>query len=375
MNVLHLRASNFYGGPERQLHYHALRARYSEFGLTVGSFSEKGREPEFLGILRKDGVATTLIGVRSPYDPEAIGRLREYLRKSEVKILCTHDYRTHTIGFLAKRGTGSKWVAFSRGWTAENLKVRIYHLIERIIVRYADHIVAVSKTQKKKLSAWLIREDGISVVHNAVEPKMLSDAPVVDLRSRFGFPDGAVICISAGRFSREKGQAELARAAHLALQENDRLRFLLFGDGHDLEDVRREIARLGRQDRILCPGFEENLIGCLRDADIAINPSLSEGLPNVVLEAMALRRPVIATAVGGVPELITDGENGILVPAGDELAAARAILELAADHNRREKLGNSAYETVADGFSFEAQMGKLAEIYRLVGSAGTEAVS
>ncbi len=367
MNIFHLRASNFYGGPERQLHLHALQARESKFNVVIGSFNESGKRPEFLEVIGDDDIATYAFDVKNAYDPKAVRLLRGYLISNKIRILCTHDYRTHLIGFLASIGIDTKWIAFSRGWTAESLKVKIYHLLDKIIVRFSDHMVAVSGSQKNKLLRILVPAGKISVVHNAMEPDRIAAFPKIDLHTRFGFPEDSIICICGGRFSREKGHIYLVRAAALALEKNSSLRFVLFGDGPELGRVRKAIARRGLENHILCPGFERDLIGCLKGAEVLINPSLSEGLPNIVLEAMALRLPVIATMVGGVPELIIDGESGFLVPPADETALARAILRFFGGSENKNKIVSSAFEIIVSRFSFETQMQKLAGIYNLVG--------
>lgn len=367
MNILHLRASNFYGGPERQLHSHALRARESEVNMVIGSFKEHRKSPEFIDVIRNDGVTTHVFDVKNPYDPRAVKLLREYLIGNKIRILCTHDYRTHLIGFLATIAVDAKWIAFSRGWTAESLKVRAYHILDKIIVRFADHVVAVSGSQRIKLLRLLVPGRKISVIHNAIEPTGIAPIPKVDLHARFGFPEDSIICICGGRFSREKAHIYLVRAAALALEKNSSLRFVLFGDGPELERVRKAIVRKGLENHILCPGFERNLAGCLKGADVLVNPSLNEGMPNIVLEAMALRLPVIATAVGGVPELITDRESGFLVPPADEAALARAILRFISGAEDIDRIAGSAFKIIVERFSFETQMRKLAGLYDLVG--------
>ncbi len=363
MKILHLRASNFYGGPERQLHFHSLNTRGSEFDITIGSFSENGRTPQFLDVIAADGLATHTFPVKSAYDPAAISSLRKYLRDNMINILCTHDYRTHLIGFLAARGSNARWIVFSRGWTAENPKIKMFNLLDKIIVRFARHIVAVSDSQAKRLNRIFIPRNKISVVHNAIDPDKFKDHPPVDLKARFGFPADSVICISGGRFSPEKGQIFLAEAAVRAIGENRSLRFIIFGDGPQLEIIKNAVARLGQLSHIYCPGFESDLIGCLKGADMLVNPSLSEGLPNIVLEAMALMIPVVATGVGGVPELITDGQNGLLISPADIESLADAILRMAGQPDLRHKIRLAAHQTINERFSFEIQTDKLKKIY------------
>ncbi len=366
MNILHLRASNFYGGPERQLHFHARHAKDSDFSVIIGSFTEGGQSPQFLKVIAEDKIETCLFRVKNAYDPKAIGAIRNYLIKKDTCVLCTHDYRTHVIGWLATRRTKTKWVAFSRGWTRENIKMRLYHTIDKVIIRLADHIVAVSEAQKRRLTRLLIPEGKISVVRNAIEPEHLEGFEKVDLRTKYGFTSDTLVYVCAGRFSREKGQTYLVKAAATAIKEDPRLRFVLFGDGPDLDKIRSMITSFGYKDKILCPGFENNMVGCIKGTDALINPSLSEGLPNVVLEAMALGVPVVATAVGGVPEIITDRQTGYLVPPKDIPALAEGLLFMSNHRDQAEKFAKTALQFVRNNLTFDRQNRRLTAVYHQV---------
>jgi glycosyltransferase involved in cell wall biosynthesis len=364
MKILHLRASNFYGGPERQIHFHARLARQAGYQIIIGSFSEQGHGPEFLNIIAADNIDTHLFQVQSAYDFSAIGKLREYLKKNNIRILCTHDYRSHFIGFRATRDIRTGWAAFSRGWTKDTLRVRLYTLLEKSIIRFADHIVAVSGSQKRKLTKLFIPDTKITVAHNAVDYDFFKNVEPNDLRRQFNFPTDSIIVIAAGRFSREKGQRYLIKAAAAAIMKNRNLRFIIYGDGPDFDYIVSMIKKLDHEQYIKCPGFEKNLLKSLKGSDILVNPSLSEGLPNIVLEAMALGVPVIATAVGGVPELINNDINGILIPSSNSDAMASAIVRLAADLDRRNRLAGEGKSTITKEFTFEEQFAALNTVYR-----------
>ncbi len=371
MKILHLRASNFYGGPERQIHIHARLLKDSHHDITIGSFSEEGKAPEFLNTIMAEGLKTHLFRVKSAYDMAAIRLVREFIKNNEIEILCTHDYRTHIIGFWAIKGTGSKWMAFSRGWTMDTFRVRLYHLIDKIIIRFATHIVAVSASQKNRLVRLMTPASKISIVHNAIDSSSLADIELVDLRARYRFPGDAIIALAGGRFSREKGQAYLIEAAALAIKSNSRLRFIIYGEGPDFALIKEAIVRMKLSEIILCPGFEKNLLGCLKGADMLVNPSLSEGLPNIVLEAMALSVPVVATAVGGVPELVKNERSGLLVPPSNSKALSIAILQLAEQPGLRRTLSQAAMQILKESFTFDRQAALLKEIYEQVTSGGT----
>ncbi len=366
MNVLHLRASNFYGGPERQLHFHARLARQSGVNLTVSSFTESGSRPEFLEVIAADGIPTHAFEVTSAYDIGAIRKVGQYLRENDIDILCTHDYRTHLVGMLSHGKKDLRWIAFSRGFTKENLKIRLYHALDKIFIRQADHIVAVSESQKKKLVRLLVPSKKISTVHNAIDSANFEAVDPINLRKKFGFPPESIISISGGRFSEEKGQIYLVRAAFEAIKQNTSLRFILFGDGPDLEKIRRLLRDRGLEDKILCPGFERNLVAHLKGADILINPSLSEGLPNIVLESMAVGVPVIATNVGGLPEIIDDKVNGFLVPSEDVHSLTQCIVGLAGNRSEMNRIAEQGARTVQEKFSFTGQNARLLDIYQRV---------
>ncbi len=363
MRIVHLRASNFYGGPERQLHFHARLALGSPHSITVASFSTAGQRPEFLDVIGDDGVNTHVFEAASSYDFSVVRQIRDTLLRERFDILCTHDYRSALLGGWAARGTKTRWIAFSRGFTSDDLKVRLYHGIDKIIVRFADHIVAVSASQKRKLERLQIPGRKISVVPNAIDVDFFSRIEPVDLRARMGFEHDAIVVVSGGRFSREKGQIHLVRAAGLAAREVPRLRFVLFGDGPDLEPIRKAVAAAGLEGIVRCPGFERGLLQCIRGADILVNPSLSEGLPNIVLEGMALGVPIVATNVGGLPEIIEDGRTGRLVAPSRPNALAAAITEIARDRDLGQSMASAARAFVMSACTFDRQFEQLVAVY------------
>lgn len=366
MKILHLRASNFYGGPERQLHMHAHIARQAGIEIVIGSFSEHAEPPEFLEVIAADGLETALFPVTSAYDRTAITKVADGLTQGRFDILCTHDYRTHIIGWLAARRAGIKWIGFSRGWTQDTFRVKLYTLLDKCVIRFADRIVAVSHSQKQRLTRLLISPQKIAVVHNAIELERFAGIEAASLKQRFGFPSDAVVVVAGGRFSREKGQKDLVEAAGRAIRKNNRIKVVMFGHGPDFDLIISQIRSLGMQEAIVCPGHERNLLGYLKSADMLVNPSLSEGLPNIILEAMALGVPVVATAVGGVPELIQHELNGLLVPAQDSIALSEAILQMAAAGETRARFRSAALETLARSFTFKGQLDALQDLYRQV---------
>jgi glycosyltransferase involved in cell wall biosynthesis len=131
--------------------------------------------------------------------------------------------------------------------------------------------------------------------------------------------------------------------------------FVLFGEGPLRRDLLRQIVAAGLEESFVMPGFRRDLDSFIPFIDLLAVPSFTEGLPNVILEAFAARVPVVATAVGGIPEIVTNGTNGLLTPAGDSRALARSIADLLNSEEKRGVMGERGRQRVLSDFTFEAQ--------------------
>ena len=364
IKILHLRSSNFYGGPERQIHFHAKLAKKESVDVAVSSFSENNSTPDFLRTIAEDGVKTKLFEVANAYDRNAVSIIKDYLETEQIAILCTHEYRSHYYGYNACKDSNTKWIAFSRGMTAENLKVKLFTYLERYFIKKANAIVAVSKSQKEKLVNQSVNPHIITTVHNAIDISFVNAILEKSLKRKFLFPEDSFVIVSGGRFSKEKGQMYLVQAAELALESNRSLRFVLYGEGPDWDTVKEYIDKKNLSEYIICPGFESELLAYLKSADLLVNPSLSEGLPNIVLEALASKVPVVVTNIGGHPEIVTDNFNGFIVEPKYISQMSDRILELADNREKREFFKIEGEKVLLDKFSFEAQNRKLINLYK-----------
>ena len=369
LKILHLRSSNFYGGPERQIHFHAKLAKQAGIDICVASFSEENDTPELLNKASRDGIKTKLFTVKNAYDSNAIRLIREYIDDNQVDILCSHEYRSHYYGFRACNGSTAKWLAFSRGMTTENLKIRIFTFLEKYLLRKADHIVAVSESQKRKLINQSLKPENITTVHNAIDLSFIDAIPAVSIREKFRFQPDNYICISAGRFSEEKGQSYFVRAAEIALRKNDKLRFVLFGDGPDLIKIQEYIKQRNLEEYILCPGFEADVLPLITTADLHVNSSLSAVLPNIVLSSLHHETPVVLTNVGGHPEIVSDNRSGYIVEPKDIDQLAEKILLCASDRSKQADFISESKKVLRNKFSFESQNDKLRRVYEIQADA------
>jgi glycosyltransferase involved in cell wall biosynthesis len=221
-------------------------------------------------------------------------------------------------------------------------------------LRWIDRVVCVSERQAAKVRRAGVREDRLAVIRNAVRA---DDFPQPHPAKRDAlermFPKRPRRIVgAAGRLSPEKGFGVLAEAAACT---DPNIGFIHFGCGPLRKQLEHRIAALGIGDRFVLGGFSNDLDQFMPCFDALALPSFTEGLPNVVLEAFAAGVPVVATAVGGTPEVIEDGVSGYLVPPGKPVSLAERIHELLANDTARRAMGDQGRQRVLDEFTFEAQ--------------------
>jgi glycosyltransferase involved in cell wall biosynthesis len=355
MRIVHLTASALLGGPERQM-LGLAAALPADYVSTFLSFSEGGRCRRFLAAARTAGFDAAELRSDTPHLWPAVRELNAVLRGNRADVLVTHGYKSNLLGRPAARQAGVPIVSVSRGWTGENLKVRCYEAIDRFHLRFMDRVVCVSAGQARKARAAGVPAGRVRVIRNGARLGAFADpepAGRESLRQLAGGPGPVVL--AAGRLSPEKGFRLLVEAASVIRRAVPTVRLVVCGEGALRPNLERQIRRLGLAGVVRLAGHRSDLDTMLPWADLAVLPSYTEGLPNVALEAAAAGVPVVATAVGGTPEVVVDGQTGYLVPPGDADRLAERIIDLVREPARAAAFGQAARQRMRDHFSFQAQ--------------------
>jgi glycosyltransferase involved in cell wall biosynthesis len=289
--------------------------------------------------------------------------LSQRLHDERVDLLHTHTLAAaNTLGRLAARW--ARLPVVSHLHIENHFRPATRWLLRRadnLSARFAAVHIAVSEDTKRayERQGYLRR---IEVVYNGVA--LDGAGRTASLRAELGIPADAPLVGEIGRLCDVKGQRELIEAL---VQVPEARAVLVGGDleqgGAFQASLEHEAERLGVRDRVVFTGRREDAHGLLAELDVLALPSWTEGLPLVVLEAMAQRRPVVATPVGGTPEVVVDGETGLLVPPRDPDALAAALRRLLADAGLRRRMGEAGYERVREHFSAEAMTRRVLAIY------------
>ncbi len=364
-HVLHLIETGGPGGAERVLTSLSLAlGATGEFRSAVGLLKDGWVAAE----LRRNGQTPVLFRLRRPLDPALLWALVRHLRQANVDLVHAHEFTMNVYGGVAAAiaGVPAVGTVHGRGYYAEAGR-RIAAL--KLAVRLGLVPVAVSSDIQRFLADTLGLA-GVRLIPNGIDVERPASGDRARGRAALGLPPGAPAIGAVGNLYPVKGHAILLRAAASLPVP---VHVVIAGRGEEDAALRREAAGLGIGDRLHLLGFRDDVPDLLAAFDIYALPSFSEGQSLALIEAMAAARPIVATAVGGNPELLGAGEpTGLLVPPGDPAALAAALGRLLADPGGAAQLGAAARERARAEFSLAVMLGRYRALYaeRLAGRRG-----
>lgn len=354
------------GGPGRGLLQlaHGLKRDGLDFELNNFSLRREGRR-EFDIEMEKSGVTVTRLEQRGRFDVVSpVLESRRRILRLGCNVIQTHGYKAHTVGYLVSRMLNLPWLGVAHGWTSETRRMSLYRQLDLRLLKSASMVMCVSPVLQRQLES--LRGPGRSTLYlpNAVDPDLIPGSPGGRefCREDWAKPGDCVIGVF-GRLSPEKGHEIFLNAFAAAARRSPKMRCVIVGDGPEKQRLCALVSSRGLGDAVSFVGHTQFIKDYFAGIDFLCLPSLSEGMPNVVLEAMALGRPVVATDVGAVRELIKDGHSGMIVNPGDEAALADALVTMASDSDRRALFAARAGSDVRAEYSVEARLSKFLSSY------------
>ena len=352
------------GGTEMNAVRTAERLDRSRFRLTVVTLRGEG---PLADRYERAGIPVVRFPIHSLYSPSTLrqgARLAEYLQRERVSIVHCHDQYSNFFTTLSAWRAGVPAIITSKRWLHWPMRYRIANAIG---FRAATRVLANSPIVARTLDV----DDRVAPRKIVVVPNFVDEvaftSPTADViagwRRELGLSADAMVVGIIASLQAIKDHATLLRAMAALAPTWPRLQLVIVGDGSLLSALRTQASELGIGDRVKFAGPRAQHPSFHYLFDISLLSSVSEGSPNSLVEAMAAGRPIVASRVGGVPDVVRDGENGLLVPAGTATAFADAIASLLADPHRAAEMGRAGSRRAAEEFAAGVVIGKLERLY------------
>jgi len=354
------------GGSERQVLNIRAGLDQSRFDLHLGCF---GCLNEQIAV-DLSGTPLEVYKIQNLYGLRAIKeclRLASYLKRHHIDIVHAYNFYANVFALPAARLARVPVVLASIRDTGENLTAR-QRAVNKIFCRMADRVVVNAEAIKRTLVAEGYRPERITVIPNGIVcPPLRSDQDRL-LHREFGLSPNDVLIGVVARIARGKGLEYFLEAALAVTARIPQVKFLIVGDNsfnpEYREELKRQTVKLGLQDRVIFTGFRLDVPNILASLAVSVLPSINgEGLSNSLLESMAAAVPVVATTVGGNPEVVVDGETGLLVPPRNAAALAEAICRVLRTPGLRNTLGQAGRRRVLEHFSNERMIRNVERLY------------
>jgi glycosyltransferase involved in cell wall biosynthesis len=314
---------------------------------------------EFYERARRHGISVRMVHCKGRADWRAVRQIEEYIREDSIEVVHTHGYKADLYGFLAAWRSNKPVVATCHNWVGGTAALGIYNHLDRMALKRFDALAAVSDEVAQRLLDSGVPTGKIKTIANGIDVQSFEHGHPLPTLSAIG---GKVVGMVA-RLDLQKGFEYLLRAVRELCNIFYGLKVVIVGEGPDRKAIESMVQEYGLQGNVILAGQQSDMPGVYAAMDIFVLPSLNEGLPMTILEAMAASKPVIATRVGAIPRVITDGENGLLVDLRDTDGLRNAIASLLSDPERCRHMGEKAHEWVSRNYTSEAMAQKYRQLY------------
>lgn len=368
INLCHLISGDLWAGAEVQMYTLVMSLKtfpdinISAIVLNEGKLAAKLRDAGFEVVVIEESKNSFF---------QILNQIKKVLRNKNIDILHTHRYKENILGALLKKsGIVQHLIQTVHGINEplkviKKLKAKSYSYLNLYYTRkYFDKVLTVSFDIQNKMSG-IINPDRLVTIHNAIDPASLTIKRTADkIRKELRVKENQPIIGTAGRMVPIKGYNVFLDMAKIILEKKPDARFLLVGDGPLKQELENMAKKLGIEKEVIFPGFRDDIIDVINCLDIFVISSYHEGIPMVLLEAMALEQAIVATSVGGINEIIENGVSGILVKPGDAQSLSEACIKVLDDIDIKKNLEINAKKRIDEEFSSNILQTRIINLYQ-----------
>jgi len=366
IKILHLTMDSKIAGTEKMLLELAEKSNPRTFDMHFCTLAPTGKLHEELGHKGFRAHSLNFRGMQNIF--VVYLRLLKLLKKERFDVVHTHLFLSSVIGLTAARVAGIKFCVITRHYSdymylfGNILKIKL----DRLCLRIADKVIAVSDAVAKVIhDRDKINISKIVVIHNGIDLDVFlrSDNDSTAVKKELGINNDSFVIGAVGSLHPRKGHSLLINAIPLVIEHNPKAKFVLIGDGPLWEGLKKQIKEMNLDSYVILCGYRSDINRLIAAFDIFIQPSIEEGFGISILEAMASKKAVIASNIGGIPEIVQDNKTGIFIPPANHEKIAEAILWAMRNPQVIKKMGESGYLRVKNTFSINKMIEEYEKVY------------
>jgi len=358
LNILHLDTEKTWRGGEAQvLHLASGLDAKGHRSIVVGQ-----PDSPLLERASAKGLSVEAIRMPSEWSFRAVFEIGQVVKKHRIQVIHMHSSHACTLGGWAGRLNRIPVRVISRRVDFSLRKNPLRHFKYQWGI---DRILAISEGVRRVLIEDGLDSKKINIVHSGIDLSLFDpDLSGAEGRAEFGIAANAPVIGCVAHFADHKGHRYLIDAAGKIVRERPDVQFLLIGEGKLKNGIENQVKKLGIRKNVIFTGFQKDVPRLLAAMDLVVLSSYLEGLGTSLLDAMAMAKPVVGTRVGGIPEMIEEGENGMLVPPRDSGALSMAIIKMLDNKDKLKKMGRAGRKKVLNEFSAQAMVNKTEKVYQ-----------
>lgn len=381
MRVLHLISSSGFYGADNVLIELLKQLRQSSFSPVIGVF-ENIQNPhlEVAEVAKQHNLPVQIFPCKGKLDLNTILLIRRFVDEQKVNLIHTHGYKSNFYALAAVLCKKVPMITTCHNWLGDDIKMRLYARLDKFFLNRFDRIIAVSDTVRREILNHGVSSEKLLTIYNGIDIKRFNNRiNEKNIKKELGIEHDYKVIGTVGRLSEEKGHTYFLEAAEKVLQKYPKTAFLIVGDGPLREYLKEKACQIAdklnpqtniSQNPFIFAGVRSDISTIYSIMDIFVLPSLTEGLPMVLLEAMASRKPVVATDVGAVSSVFEHGRSGVLIEPGNVNNLSMEIMELLANPQKIQKMANHARQKVELEFSSKIMTEKYLDVYQDVLQSG-----
>lgn len=363
--ILHAVDSSGFYGTESVILNIAEGMKNTRYENIVGSFSDKiNYQSDLSKAAEKKGLLYKNIYLKGKFNPVNILTLAKILRSEKIDLIHSHGYKTNILGFFAGKISNTPLIVTNHLFKKSGRKLQLYHQADLFILKYIPKIIAVSDEIRDIFIEKGINKNKIIVIDNGINVKEIeSKSKDKSIFKNINNLKGSILIGCLGRLNVQKGFTYLLDAAKIVLNNYANIKFIIAGEGPQKNELIHKLKDLKLEKQFHFIGYCNDPINFLKNIDIFILPSIDEGLPIALLEAMACKLPIITTNVGSITKVIQNKQNGLIGPASSVPFLVESIIYLIENKQEAREFGENAFQTVVTKFSNDHMAEQYARIY------------